>query len=139
MAYSVRDWMLDRVVIVDPDIPVSETLAMMRRRYIHSVIVDKSEDNPMYGIITSYDICDKIIAQNQDPTTTKTREIMNSPLITVSKEMSIEDCAKLMAEKKIHHLPVCEEGCETIIGMISATDFLVVAETISQKPGERIT
>ena len=138
MTYHVRDWMLDRVVIVDPDLPVRDTLAMMRRRYIHSVIVDKSEDNPMYGIITSYDICDKIIAQNQDPATTKTRDIMNSPLITVNKDMTIEECAKLMATKKIHHLPVCDDN-QTIIGMISATDFLVVAETMSQKPGERIT
>ena len=39
----------------------------MRRRYIHSVIVNKSETNPEYGILTSTDICDKIVAQGMIP------------------------------------------------------------------------
>jgi len=60
---------------------------------------------------------------------------MTSPLISVPVDMPIADCAKLMHEKKIHHLPVVSSG-GVVVGMISATDFLVVAEALGRK-GER--
>ncbi len=135
MQFTVRDWMMDLVVFVDPDIPVTDALATMRRRYIHSVIVQKSETNPEYGIVTTTDICDKIVAQDQDPGKTKVRDIMTSPLIMIKADMTVTECARIMKEKKIHHLPVVDEH-NTLIGMISATDFLVVAEAMGRS-GER--
>ncbi len=128
----VKDWMIDLVVYIEPDNTVLEALALMRRRYIHSLIVNKSADNPDYGIITSTDICDKIIAEERNPATTRVREIMTSPFISVRKEWTLKECSLVMKEKNIHHLPVCDEKGE-LVGMISATDFLVAAEAISQK------
>ncbi|MEN6481622.1 MAG: CBS domain-containing protein [Anaerolineaceae bacterium] len=125
--HTVRDWMMELVVIVEPDTIVSEALSTMRRRYINSVIVNKTEVHPLYGIVTSRDICDKIVAEEKDPKKVKVSEIMSSPLITVNQSVFIQDCAKLMKENKIHHLPVVDDE-EKIVGMISASDFLVVAE-----------
>jgi len=131
MQFKVRDWMIDLVVMVDPDMPVTEVLATMRRRYIHSVIVNKGPENPEYGIVTSTDICDKIVAAGRNPAGVKASEIMSSPIITISPEMPIDECARLMSEKGIHHLPVADKTGH-IIGMISATDFLVVAEAMGR-------
>ncbi len=134
---TVRDWMNDLVVFVDPDATVSEALALMRRRYIHSLIVSKTEANPEYGILTSTDICDKIVAQERNPSETKVREIMNAPLTVVTENMGLKECALIMREKKIHHLPVVNAG-GAILGMISDTDFLLAAEAMGRAPGERI-
>ncbi len=135
MQFTVRDWMMDLVVYVDPDTPVTDALALMRRRYINSVIVNKTGENPEFGILTSTDICDKIVAQDRDPSSVKVSEIMTSPLITVRTGMSMAECARIMKDHVIHHLPVVdEEG--NLVGMISATDFLVVAETMGRS-GER--
>ena len=138
MHHKVRDWMIDLVVYIDPEATVSEALALMRRRYIHSLIVSKSENNPEYGIITSTDICDKIVAQEQNPSTTKVKDVMTSPLIAAHPDAPLPDCAKLMKKHKIHHIPVMDESGQ-LLGMISATDFLVAAEAIGREPGERIT
>ncbi len=135
MEFTVRDWMVDLVVYVEPDIAVTDALEIMRRRYIHSVIINKSQKNPEYGILTSTDICDKIVAQNRDPGSVKVSEIMTSPLITVSANMTMAECARLMSKHKIHHLPVADEK-GSLVGMISATDFLVVAEAMGRS-GER--
>jgi CBS domain-containing protein len=137
MKFTVRDWMMDVVVFVDPDSTVSEALATMRRRYIHSVIVNKTATNPQYGIVTSTDISDKIIAQEQNPSRLKVREVMTTPLITVSQGMLLKDCARIMREHHIHHIPVVGDAGD-VIGMISATDFMVAAEAIGRQPGERI-
>jgi CBS domain-containing protein len=135
MQFTVRDWMMDLVVFVDPDTPVTDALATMRRRYINSVIVNKGAGSTDFGILTSTDICDKIVAQDRDPGTITVKEIMTSPLITVPTDMSMAECARIMKEKKIHHLPVVDEK-NNMVGMISATDFLVVAEAMGRS-GER--
>jgi CBS domain-containing protein len=135
MQFTVRDWMIDLVVFVDAETPVTDALALMRRRYISSLIINKSATNPEFGIITSTDICDKIVAADRNPAQVKVSEIMTSPLFTVPVDMPITDCAKIMNEKKIHHLPVVNAG-GVVVGMISATDFLVVAEALGRK-GER--
>lgn len=135
MEFTVRDWMMDLVVYVDPDCPVTDALETMRRRYINSVIVNKTANNPDYGILTSTDVCDKIVAQDHDPGLVKIREVMTSPLITVSANMAMSECARLMKKHNIHHLPVADEKGQ-IVGMISATDFLVVAEAMG-RTGER--
>ena len=137
MQYRVRDWMMDLVVYVDPDATVTEALALMRRRYINSLIVNRSENNPEYGIVTSIDVSDKIVAQERNPGDLKVREIMTSPLITVHKDMSLKECSRLMREKHIHHLPVIDDDGK-ILGMIAAADFLVAAEAMGRKPGEKI-
>jgi signal-transduction protein with cAMP-binding, CBS, and nucleotidyltransferase domain len=133
----VKDWMIDLVVYIEPDSTVLDALSRMRRRYVNSMIVKISEDDKEFGIITSTDICDKIVAQGQNPAKTKIRDIMTAPLISVSPEQTIFECAKLMNDKHIHHLPVVnEEG--SIVGMISATDFLVVAEALGHGDGDRL-
>ncbi|MDF1520923.1 MAG: CBS domain-containing protein [Brevefilum sp.] len=125
----VKDWMMDLVVYIEPDKTVLEALSIMRRRYLNSLIVNKSQDNPEFGIITSTDICDKIVAQEQNPAQTKVRDVMTSPLVTVNPEQTIYDCAKTMSKHHIHHMPVMGENGQ-LVGMISATDFLVVAEAL---------
>lgn len=129
MQVLVKDWMIDLVVFIDPDKTVLEALSIMRRRYLNSLIVNKSQNNPEYGIITSTDICDKIVAQGQDPAKTKVRDVMTSPLVTLDPEQTVYQCAKTMSDQHIHHMPVMDKKGQ-IMGMISATDFLVVAEAL---------
>ena len=133
---NVHDWMNDLVVFIDPDSLVIDALHIMRRRYINSLITKKTSSSPEYGIITSIDICDKIVAQERDPAKIKVFEVMSTPLITVSPDLKVIECARLMKEKRIHHLPVANESGE-IIGMISANDFLVIAEAGIHGLGQR--
>jgi signal-transduction protein with cAMP-binding, CBS, and nucleotidyltransferase domain len=128
----VKDWMLDLVVYIDPESTVLEALSKMRRRYLNSLIVNKTKENPEYGIITSTDICDKIVAHDRHPAKTKVKEIMTTPIIGVNPEQTIFECAKEMSEHHIHHLPVIDND-KNIVGMVSATDFLVVAEALGHE------
>jgi CBS domain-containing protein len=137
MQYKVRDWMTDLTVFIDPDSTVTDALTLMRRRNINSVIVNKTKSSPVYGIITTIDVCDHIVARDQNPSTIKVKDIMSSPLITVNQNLTIQECAAKMSEKRIHHMPVVNDKGE-IVGVISATDFLWVAEMIGKGGGERV-
>jgi len=127
MTNLVRDWMSSPVVVVDPDSSVSYATTLMRRRNIHSVVVDISEKNPSFGIVTTTDIRDKIVAEGRNPAETTVREIMSGPIITGSAGWTLAECSRVMQQKRIHHLPIADEH-GTLIGMISATDIFMAVE-----------
>jgi signal-transduction protein with cAMP-binding, CBS, and nucleotidyltransferase domain len=133
---TVKDWMKDLVVFIDPEASVYEGLELMRHRYATSLIVEKTATNTAYGIVTSINICDKIVAQGNDPKKTKIKDIMASPVITVLPGMQITECAAKMKEHRIHHLPVADDK-GNIIGMIAAMDLLLVAEAMGNDFKER--
>jgi CBS domain-containing protein len=114
-------------VVVDVDTSVSYAMTLMRRRGIHSVIVNVSENNPAYGIVTTTDIRDKIVAADRNPAETTVGEIMSGPLITARPEWTLKECSQVMQKHHIHHLPVVDEN-GILIGMISATDIFMAVE-----------
>ena len=127
MPNTVRDWMSKPVIVVDPDSSVKYALTLMRRRKIHSVVVAMSEKNPTYGIVTSTDIRDKIVAANRNPAETTVREIMSGPIITGNPDWTLMECSKVMQEHHIHHLPIADES-GMLIGLISVTDIFMAVE-----------
>jgi len=127
MPHQVRDWMSSPVVVVDPDSSVKYALTLMRRRKIHSLIVSISENNPKYGIVTSTDIRDKIVAAGRNPAELTVREIMSGPLITGSPDWTLIECSRVMQENHFHHLPIVDEA-GALIGLISATDIFIAVE-----------
>lgn len=128
MSGTVGDWMSRPAVIVDPEASVAHALTLMRRRKIHSLVVDLSAEGPArIGIVTSTDIRDKIIATDRNSAQTKVREIMSSPVVTARPEWTLKECSVRMQASNVHHLPVADEA-GAIIGMISATDLFTAAE-----------
>ncbi len=127
MPHTVRDWMSTPVIVVDPDTSVSHAMTLMRRRNIHSVVVDIGERNSVYGIVTTTDIRDKIVAAGRNPANTRVRDIMSGPLVTGSADWTLMECSRVMQENKFHHLPIADEH-GMLVGLISATDIFVAVE-----------
>jgi len=127
MPHTVQDWMSKPVVVVDPDSSVSYALTLMRRRRIHSVVVNIGQDNPSYGIVTTTDIRDKIAAAERNPAEIAVREIMSGPLILAKPDWTLKECSRTMQEHNIHHLPVADEH-GTLVGLISTTDIFMAVE-----------
>ena len=127
MTHTVRDWMSTPVVVVDPDTSVSHAMTLMRRRNIHSVVVDIGEKNSEYGIVTTTDVRDKIVAAGRNPANTTVREIMSGPIITGRADWTLMECSRIMQEHKFHHLPIADEH-GTLVGLISATDIFMAVE-----------
>lgn len=127
MTHTVKNWMSKPVIVVDPDSSVSYAMTMMRRRSIHSLVVDVSKENPAYGILTTTDIRDKIVATDRNPAETRVREIMSGPIVTADPNWSLKECSREMQKRNIHHMPVADEH-GALIGIISATDIFVAVE-----------
>jgi len=131
---KVRDWMSSPVVVIDPDSSVSYALTLMRRRNIHSIVVSTSSDSSTFGIVTSTDIRDKIIAADRDPAEMRVQDIMTAPVETADPEWTLKECSIRMQELGVHHLPVADDH-DILIGLISATDIFRAAEEIGWGKG----
>ena len=135
MPHTVRDWMSRPIVVVDPDTSVSYAMTLMRRRRIHSVVVATTDKKPAYGIITTTDIRDKIVAAGRNPAETRVREIMSGPIVTGNADWTLMECSKVMQEHKIHHLPIADKS-GALIGLISATDIFMAVEEAGWEVGQ---
>lgn len=127
MPHTVQDWMSSPVVVVHGDTSVAHAMTIMRRRNIHSVIVDIGGDSASYGIVTTTDIRDKIVGAGRDPANTRAREIMSGPIITGRADWTLMECSRVMQENNFHHLPIADEH-GTLVGLISATDIFTAVE-----------
>jgi CBS domain-containing protein len=136
MPHTVRDWMSKPVIVVDSDSSVSYALTLMRRRNIHSVIVNIGEDSSSYGILTTTDIRDKIAAADRNPAETTVRDVMSGPLVLAKPEWTLQECSQIMQQHNIHHLPVADEH-GALIGLISATDIFMAVEEGGWGEGEK--
>jgi CBS domain-containing protein len=134
MAQTVRDWMSSPAIVIPPEIRVRQALTLMRRRGIHSLIVDLSRGRPAYGIVTTTDIRDKIVAAGRDPATVRVEEVMSTPVAFARPEWTLVQASVTMQELNVHHLPVEDERGE-LVGLISATDIFCAVEEIGWEPG----
>ncbi len=135
MAHTVRDWMSTPAVLIPPEVSVAQALTLMRRRRIHSLVVDLTEgEDKAFGIITTTDIRDKIVGEDRDPAEVTVGDIMTSPIYCALPDWSLKEAARKMKDLRIHHLPV-QNSSGSVIGMISATDIFFAVEESGWESG----
>ena len=121
----------DRAVFsVGPEAPVLEAIRAMADHHVGALLVMKGE--VLAGIVSERDYARKVILRGRSSGDTPVRDIMTSPVLTVSPDASVEQCMQLVTDKRVRHLPVVEAG--RVIGMVSIGDLVkaVMAEQQQQ-------
>ena len=109
---------MTKIIKTSSKATISEAAKVMDSYNIGSLLVE--EDSRITGIITERDILRKIVAQDKDPRNIPIKEVMRTPLVTVSPDQTVEEANDIMQKNKIRRLPV-ESGGE-ITGMITLRD-----------------
>ena len=130
MKQLVRDWMSSPVVVIPPELSAEQALALMRRRGIHSLVVDLSaSDRHQYGMVTVSDIQDCTENLNHASTKLRVSDVMTSPIQCAHTGWTVREAAQAMQDLGIDHLPV-EDNRESIVGVISTTDVFIAVEEV---------
>jgi CBS domain-containing protein len=105
---------------IEAEDPVLEAIRMMADRHIGALLVMRGSE--LAGIVSERDYARKVVLLGRSSAETPVWQIMSSPVVTVSRDSSIQDCMRLMTERRIRHLPVVEHG--RVLGMISIGDLV---------------
>ena len=108
------------VFSVPPDATVYRAIEIMCEKNIGGLVIVEAEK--LVGIFTERDYARKLILRGKSSKDTLIRELMTPNPITVRTDSSIEECMKIMIDKKIRHLPVVD--ADQLVGVISIGDLV---------------
>ena len=117
----IHEIMSKNVVKVNYEISALEISKTMVKRRISSVVIIDNNDK-IIGIVTEKDLIKEICGKNLLANTLTAANVMSSPLITISKNSTINDATKLIVEKKIKHLAILENN--DIVGILTTYDLI---------------
>jgi CBS domain-containing protein len=105
---------------ISPDAPVIDAVRLMAERGIGALPVVQGSE--LIGIVSERDYARKVILLGRSSAETPVRDIMTTPVETISPDQAVHNCMETMTDKRIRHLPVVERG--RLIGMISIGDLV---------------
>ena len=123
MADTVASILRDKghdVWSVNPDESVFQAISLMADKGIGALLVIAG--GTLVGIMSERDYARKVVLQGRSSRDTAVRDIMTSPVVSVSPNHTVDDCMKIVTTKRIRHLPVVQG--ENVVGVVSIGDLV---------------
>ncbi len=107
-------------------VPLTATAAeaireMLDKRTGAAAIID--ENSVVAGIFTERDVLSKLALDKRHPSDVPVREVMTTPVILATKDISPAEAMNVMIEAHHRHLPIVDDGGR-LLGMLSIRHVL---------------
>jgi CBS domain-containing protein len=128
---TVAKAMSKPVMAVELNTNTRDCAKAMAKRGVSCAVITQS--GAAIGIVTERDLVSKVMAEGMDAKSVLVRDIMSTPLITVSPNAPLTGAAELMAQYRIRRLVVVDkEGA--LVGIVTTGD---IARSLAEKHGYR--
>lgn len=124
----IRDIMRRAVVCTDVSTMISDVALQMVEYNIDSVVIKK--DGEPVGIVTERDLTRKIIPDNLLPDSLALEDVMSSPLITITSDMSVNSATKKMLANHVRRLPVFDGN--NLVGIVDDSDIIAISAQLNE-------
>jgi CBS domain-containing protein len=105
---------------VTPDTCVDDAVKMMDEKNVGALLVMKGAK--LVGMLSERDYARKVMIRGKKSAETKVSDIMSTNLSVTHPNEGVEECLRVMTDKRIRHLPVLEN--DKVIGVISIGDLV---------------
>jgi CBS domain-containing protein len=138
MATTVSGIMRKRLETIEATSSVQQAAKKMKDKNVSSLVVVDENDRPQ-GLVSERDLVTKVCTTDIPVNTIKNKEIMSSPVITISSKSSPSKAADMMLRHNVRHLLVVDNGDNNKpIGMITPLDFTRHQEHVANEDREAI-
>lgn len=121
MNTPISSLMTSPVWSVDMDATVEAIEALMARESLSWVPVTEP-NGAAVGVVSQSDLLQFNLHRKKDAASVPAWQICTYKPISVSADTSVADVARLMLERRIHHVVVTRDGI--MVGVVSALDFV---------------
>ena len=115
----MRDVMTRQVIVIDPDRTIADAAKRMAAKKIGGLVV--VEHGRPIGLLTDRDILWEVTAKGKNPSKVLVRDLMTSPVATVSPLTTLRAAARVMLEKNTRWIVVTR--LENVEGIVTASDL----------------
>src|SRR5437016_12567400 len=105
---------------ISPEATVFEAIELMDNKNVGALLV--MEADRLIGMISERDYTRKVMLRGKRSRETQVHEIMSSDLTVVTSREPVENCLRMMTDKRIRHLPVMDG--DKLRGIISIGDLV---------------
>ena len=119
---KVKDMMTSDPACCTSDTALPEVARMMVDKDCGEipVVENKSSKIPV-GVVTDRDIVCRTVANGLNPLDLTAADCMTKRIVTVTPDMSLEECCRIMEEKLIRRVPVVDDR-GACVGMLAVAD-----------------
>lgn len=133
MAASINSIIRKQLETIEATASVQQTAKKMKDNNLSSLVVVDENGKPQ-GIVSERDLVRKICADDRSSSRVTNKEIMSSPLITISSRTSPSEAADMMLQRNVRHLLVVDsDNADKPIGIITPLDFTRHQEDVANK------
>jgi CBS domain-containing protein len=118
---TVSEIMSSPVITAKEKTSVREIAKLMKKHRIDAVVVTNKINEPI-GMVTGGDIVNKLVSRTRNLLFSKAKHIMSKPVVTVKRQMLLEDAARYMATNRIKKLCVVDDSNKAV-GIITSSDI----------------
>lgn len=123
-------------VVLKADMTAQDAITAMVENRVRSVLIDREDAQDAYGIITTRDIINDIIANGLEPSKVRLRDVCSKPLVVANNlDIDLRWVAKKMSNEGVARLAVFEG--DDLKCLVSDVDILkAVAEELKAEGGK---
>ncbi len=133
---QVKDVMTADPACCTLETPLTEVAQMMVKNDCGEIpIVESNGSKRPIGVVTDRDIVVRTVADNINPLEKTAADCMSTPIVTVTPDLPVEECRRIMEEKQIRRVPVVDDKCD-ICGIVALAD--VVRQIGNSAAGELV-
>ena len=85
-------------------------------------VIENENSGIPVGVVTDRDIVCRVVAKGFNPAEKTAADCMTIPVVTVTKDTTVEDCCRIMEEKMIRRVPVVDEN-GACCGIVALADI----------------
>ena len=119
----VEDVMRRSLHIVDGLASVQEAIEAMDQHSVGSLVIERRHDGDEFGLVTVYDIAEKVLSEGRSVARTSVYEIMNKPALTISAGMNVKYAIRLLSRMRASRALVTQN--DELVGLVTLRDMVV--------------
>jgi CBS domain-containing protein len=120
---QVREMMTTDPACCTADSSLPEVARMMVDKDCGEIpVVENTSSKVPIGVVTDRDIVCRTIANGLNPLDLTAADCMSKPIVTVTPDMLLEECCRIMKEKLVRRVPVVDDR-GACVGIIALADI----------------